>query len=281
MVLGHEGVGVVAKIGNDATQFQLGDRVGWGYIHDACYSCKYCTRGEYGHCAYMNHRYGVTELDRGSFSTYSAWKEKFLVKIPDGYPLDAVAPLMCAGNTVYNPFGRYNIKPTERVGVVGIGGLGHLTIQFAAAWGCDVVVFSSTDSKKDEALKLGATEFVATKGKDKYNVSKPIDHLLITTSSFPKWEPLIDVMADFGTIYPMTVDSGNINIPFMPLLSKEVTIQPSGLPSRNMFLDMLEFAARHGIRPIMEKYPLTQDGVAAAYEALKTGKVRYRAVFDI
>jgi D-arabinose 1-dehydrogenase-like Zn-dependent alcohol dehydrogenase len=117
------------------------------------------------------------------------WKEEFLYPIPDGMSTEIAAPLMCAGMTVFTPLIRYAVKPTDRVGVVGIGALGHLAIQFASKMGSDVVAFSGTESKKEEALALGARSFVATKGQDELKLDgKLINHLLVTTSAFPDWK---------------------------------------------------------------------------------------------
>lgn len=131
--------------------------------------------------------YGVCELDQGSFATHAVWKDTFLFHIPDKLPLEHAAPLMCGGATVFNALYTYGVEPTHRVGIVGVGGLGHLAIAFAAKMGCEVVVFSGTDSKKDEAMGLGAKEFVAMKGKEKLDI-KPVNHLLVTTSAQPDWK---------------------------------------------------------------------------------------------
>jgi D-arabinose 1-dehydrogenase-like Zn-dependent alcohol dehydrogenase len=281
MVLGHEGAGVVVKTGPAVRRFKVGDRVGFGYIHDGCGYCVECLRGDYGHCLNSFHRFGYTELDQGGFATHAVWRERLLFKIPDGLSTENAAPLMCAGITVFNPFARYNIPPTSRVGVVGIGGLGHLAIQFAAKWGCEVVVFSSTDSKKDEALKLGATEFVTTKGKDKLDVSHKVNHLLITTSQFPNWGPLLDTVAPFGAVYLMSVDTSELKLPFMKLLTNDIAIRSTTVGSYDMFNEMFNFAVRHKIKPMTQKFPLTEDGMKKAREALEGGHLRYKAVFEV
>lgn len=139
--------------------------------------------------------YGQTDLDQGAFASYAVWKAAFLFHIPDSIPSAEAAPLMCAGSTVFNPLQTY-VRSTDRVGVVGIGGLGHLAIQFASKMGCQVVVFSSTDNKKEEAMKLGATEFYASKGTTKLDIGRRVDHLIITTSSLPDWN--LYVIRAFG-----------------------------------------------------------------------------------
>jgi len=185
MVLGHEGVGVVVATGPTVKHLKQGDRVGWGYEVDACGQCEYCLTGRETFCP-DRVMYGEANFDQGSFSSGAIWKESFLFKIPDSMTDADAAPLMCGGATVFNALRMYGVKPTDHVGIIGVGGLGHLAIQFAHAMGCDVTVFSSTDSKKEEAFQLGANSFYATKGKKTLDIGeKKIDCLLVTTSAQP------------------------------------------------------------------------------------------------
>jgi D-arabinose 1-dehydrogenase-like Zn-dependent alcohol dehydrogenase len=184
MALGHEGAGVVEEVGPAVKNMKKGDRVGWGYQHDSCGACEFCLTGRETYCP-QRVMYGYADLDQGSFATHGVWREAFLFKIPDAISDVDAAPLMCGGATVFNSLYTYGIKPTDRVGVIGVGGLGHLAIQFAAKMGCDVVVFSGTESKKEEAERLGAKEFIAMKGKDSIEVSRKVDALLVTTSANP------------------------------------------------------------------------------------------------
>lgn len=129
--------------------------------------------------------YGGADLDQGSLGSHAVWKEDFLFHIPDAIADEYAAPLMCGGATVFNALRMYDSQPTDRIGIIGMGGLGHLAIQFAAKMGCEVVVFSGTDSKKQEAMQLGATGFYATKGVQELSIGKPLDRLLVTTSFVP------------------------------------------------------------------------------------------------
>jgi len=185
---------------------------------------------------------------------------------------------MCGGATVYHALRSFGIRPYDRVGVVGIGGLGHLAIQYAAKMGCEVVVFSTSESKKEEAMALGAHQFVSTGGKDSYDIGDRIAHLLITTSMPPDWSKFLPLMAPGGVIYPVTVSGGNFEIPYMTLLSLELRVQGSLVAPRQVHREMIEFAALHKIKPIIEKFPLTKDGITEAMEKLQAGKMRYRAV---
>lgn len=185
---------------------------------------------------------------------------------------------MCGGATVFNALHSFNAKTTDRVGIIGVGGLGHLAIQFASKMGCQVVVFSSTDSKKEEALKLGADEFIATKGAKELHVSGPIDHLLVTTSFQPDWKQFLPIMAPGGTIYPLTVSPEDLKIPYMPIIAGELKIQGSLVAARQVHREMLSFAAYHQIRPIIEQFPMTIEGITESMKKLEDGKMRYRGV---
>ncbi|KAF2764860.1 GroES-like protein [Teratosphaeria nubilosa] len=277
MVLGHEGVGVVEELGPDCKHLKKGDRVGWGYEHDSCGLCEQCLIGNETHCP-ERQMYGMADLDQGSFAHGAVWREAFLFKIPDGMSDEVAAPMQCGGATVWNALHAFDTQPTETVGVMGVGGLGHLAIQFAAKMGCRVVVLSGTESKKEEAMKLGAHEFVATKGKSELKVSRPINRLLVTTSFQPDWNLVVPIMAPGATIFPLSVAEGNFQIPYMNLLMSGLRVQGSVVASRYVHNRMLEFAAFHKITPILEKFPMTEEGIEQAMTKLDKGDMRYRAV---
>lgn len=277
MVLGHEGVGVVQELGPDVVHLKKGDRVGWGYEHDSCGHCMQCLRGWETYCP-ERAMYAYADTDQGSFAHQAVWREAFLFKIPDNITDESAAPLMCGGATVFNALHAYNVQPTETVGVVGVGGLGHLAIQFAAKMGCNVVVFSGTDSKKDEAMKLGAKEFVATKGASELKVHRPLDRLLVCTSFLPDWKQYVPVLAPGAVIHPLTVADGDFAIPYMPLLMYGITVQGSVVASRHVHERMLQFASLHDIAPMTQKFEMTEAGITEAMAKLEKGEVRYRAV---
>ncbi|KAJ7077259.1 putative NADP-dependent alcohol dehydrogenase C 2 [Mycena belliarum] len=276
MVLGHEGVGTVAALGASVRGFKFGDVVGWGYTHRTCGACEQCLLGQDQYCP-NRELFGSHNLHQGSFGSHAIWDASFLFKIPDGLAPEHAAPLMCGGATVFNVIDSYNIRPADRVGVVGIGGLGHLAIQFLAKMGASVVVFSGTESKRAEALGLGATEFHATQGVKRFSMAK-LDHLLVTASALPDWKPFLRVMKPTGTIYPLTVSSGDLAIPFMPIVGLGLTLQGASVASRAVQRRMLDFAARNNIKPIIERFPLTKRGVEQGMSRLRDGKMRYRGV---
>jgi D-arabinose 1-dehydrogenase-like Zn-dependent alcohol dehydrogenase len=220
------------------TYLKKGDRVGWGYEHDSCGHCQQCLSGNETYCA-ERAMYGMADLDQGSFAHAAVWREAFLFPIPDGLSDEAAAPLQCGGATVFNALHAYNTQPTETVGIMGVGGLGHLAIQFAAKMGTRVVVLSGSDRKKDEAMKLGAHEFIATKGAKELKVSRPLNRLIVTTSAQPQWELIMPILAPGATIHPLSVSEGNFEVPYMPLILNGITVQGSVVASRYIHNRML------------------------------------------
>ncbi|KAI9657625.1 MAG: hypothetical protein M1821_002801 [Bathelium mastoideum] len=277
MCLGHEGAGRVKAIGPNVKSFKVGDRVGWGFLHDCCGQCNQCLSGNEVFCPGRK-AYGGADLDQGSFGLAAVWKETFLFSIPDNITDADAAPLMCGGATVFNALRKYDTQPTERVGVVGIGGLGHLAIQFAAKMGCEVVVFSSTDSKREEALGLGATEFYATKGVKDLQVGRKLDKLLVTTSRMPDWTVFMPILNPGAQIFPLVVAHGDISLPYWEFLHLAIRLQGSVISPRFQHRQMLDFAAHHNIKPIIQKFPMSVDGITEAMQRLAEGHVRYRAV---
>jgi D-arabinose 1-dehydrogenase-like Zn-dependent alcohol dehydrogenase len=164
-----------------------GDRVGWGFEHDSCGHCPQCLTGRENYCA-DRHIYGSSNLDQGSLASHAVWRESFLFLIPESIESEDAAPLMCGGATVFNALNAHNVKAYHRVGILGVGGLGHLAIQFASKMGCEVVVFSTTSSKKTEALQFGAREFYTVADLGKTAAIRPVDHLLVTTNTLPDWD---------------------------------------------------------------------------------------------
>jgi D-arabinose 1-dehydrogenase-like Zn-dependent alcohol dehydrogenase len=181
--LGHEGAGVAVAVGSDVKSIKPGDRVGGGFHKNSCGHCKYCLNGNDILC-YERTIFGEGDYDNGTFSPYYVGKETFVHKIPDGLASEHAAPLQCAGATTYNALAD-TVKSGYRVGVIGIGGLGHLAIQFAANMGAEVVVFSTSKDKEAEARGFGASEFVLLSEVEA--ISKPLDVLVVTSSKYPDW----------------------------------------------------------------------------------------------
>jgi len=280
MVLGHEGVGVVAATGPDAKILKKGDRVGWGFLQDVCGSCQQCEAQTDNFCPERK-MYGFADHDQGSLAYGIVKKETRLFSIPAELSDEEAAPLMCAGATVYNVFDTYGIKSGDRVGVVGLGGLGHLAIQFAAKKGCDVVSFSNTASKEADALSFGASAYYTLEATR--NLQKPgsIDVLIITAPMMPDWSLYLPLLAPKAKIFPLTIGPENVSLPGMPLLMMGITVQGSVLAPKGVHERMLEFAAKNGVKPKVHRFNMDLKGVEEAFATLKEGRMRYRGVLVV
>ncbi|RDW82294.1 hypothetical protein BP6252_03406 [Coleophoma cylindrospora] len=280
MALGHEGVGIVAAIGPKVSTLKVGDRAGWGFVKGSCGKCTECMGGNVYYCLNGADVYGKSSLDQGSFGDGIVLEENFFFKIPDTMASQHAAPLMCGGWTVWNALQGHGIKSSDSVGVVGIGGLGHLAIQFASKMGCMVTAFSATASKEREALSLGADHFVVTAGVKELVVPRTIDHLLIETNTHPDLNLFLPILSPRATIYPQQIPSGfpDWTIPFMSLLDKGHRIVFATAGPADQVSVMLDFAARNEVKPIVEMFPLNDEGIETSIQRLRGGRIRYRAV---
>ena len=211
-------------------------------------------------------------------ASHIVFHKSFTYKLAPEIANDAASALMCGGATVFNVLDIFNVKPTQRVGFVGIGGLGHLAIQFAAKWGCEVVVFSATEDKREQATQFGAKEFYGTKGIEKFINIAPIDHLMVTTTQQISWPLYLPIMALPGTIYPLTLSAGDLQIPYTPFLFTGLRIQASIVAPRVIYKRMLKFAAFHKVGATLQQYRLDEAGIEKAMADLREGKIRYRGV---
>ncbi|KAL4726701.1 hypothetical protein ACLX1H_005590 [Fusarium chlamydosporum] len=278
VVLGHEGIGIIKAVGSAVTNVKAGDRVGFGYTHQICGHCDNCCTDRDQYCR-DRQIYGFSDFNNGSFSYGAVWDSKTVCLIPEGYDSANAAPLLCAGSTVWTCLTQYGLKAHESVGVIGIGGLGHLAIKLAAAMGLHVVVFSSSESKRQEAMEYGASEFHVYKSGDKAPEGlKPVKHLLLCGSANIDYSGLASIVDYDGAIYPLTAALEATPVPLTELALKGIRIQGSLVGSRDSVRKLLEFAARKNITPTIMTYPLNEEGIDKALHDLKEGKVRYRAV---
>ncbi|KAJ5267609.1 Polyketide synthase enoylreductase [Penicillium angulare] len=277
MVLGHEGVGIVRQLGRDVKNVKVGDRVGFGYTHYVCGTCEKCLSGWDQYCE-NKREYFTHDHDIGSFSGGTVWDASCVIPIPDNYdPADA-APLMCAGATVWTCLSEYGVRSTDRVAIMGVGGLGHLAIKLAAAMGCHVVVFSSSEAKRQEAFDFGASEYHVFRAGEELKDCKPVNHLLLCGSANVDYSSLIPLMDVHGSIYPLTVDFAPSPVPMLQMNMKGLRIQGSLVASRKTLRSLLQFAADKKIVPTTMKFSLNKEGVEEAMETLRQGKMRYRGV---
>ncbi|PGH12086.1 hypothetical protein AJ79_04485 [Helicocarpus griseus UAMH5409] len=276
-VLGHEGIGIVRQVGQGVTNVKVGDRVGLAYIEEVCGHCQSCLTGWDQYCENKK-EYGNHNFDVGTFAHGAVWNASCVFPIPDGIDSVDAAPLMCAGATVWTILSEYGVRPTDRVGILGIGGLGHLAIKLAAAVGSHVVVLSSSESKRQEAMDYGANEFHVFRSGQPLEGVKPLKYLLLCGSGKVDFESLIPLMAAQGSIFPLTVSHEPSSVLLLALLLKGIRIQGSLVSSRRSMHQLLQFCAAKNIKPTTMQFPLTIDGAEDAMQRLRDGKIRYRAV---
>ncbi|KAK5136197.1 hypothetical protein LTR08_004034 [Meristemomyces frigidus] len=289
--LGHEGVGIVRDVGQAVTGLKVGDRVGWGWLHSSCGSCTTCLTGYRQYCASAS-GFAFSDLDQGAFSDSRIISAAFAYLIPASISSVDAGPFMCAGASVYEALDAAGTKPEDRVGVVGIGGLGHMAVLFAKAMGCAVTALSSSTGKIDDVFKLGADDVRLLEDMEtchqrdiegrhhSHADPKPmnINVLLVTSNEVPHLERLMPLLARRATIVLMTIQEQALNIPYMSFVLPGHRLLASTEASRDNHVKMLQFAARHRIKPWIEEYPMTVEGLAKAFDKLEKGEMRYRGV---
>jgi len=274
-VLGHEITGEVVAIGPAAKGIKVGQKVGIGWTSKSCMHCRQCMSGNHNFCpesvaTIIGHTGGFASRVRAHW----AWT----MPIPEKLPLAETGPLLCGGVTVFNPLATY-AKPTGRVGIVGIGGLGHLAVKFAAAFGCEVTAFTSSESKFKEARDFGAHNVVSSKDSSAIQKLAGVFDLLLVTVNVPlDWSSLIAALAPKGRIHFVGVVTEDIPVNIFPLLVAQRSISSSPIGPPIAIANMLDFASWHNITPKTEHFPMSQ--INKAFEHLEAGKARYRIVLD-
>ncbi len=271
---GHEVVGTVAALGSAARQLEEGQRVGLGWQSNSCGVCEWCLRGLENLCPTAE----ATCVHRnGGYATRVRANARFVVPIPEALESEHAAPMLCGGITVYSPLRSQGINPSSRVGVVGIGGLGHLAIQFARAFGAEVTAFSTSAGKEEEVRALGARHFVNTRElKAMKEAAGSQDLLLITANADQDWAALLQVLRPTGTLCILGVPPSPVTAPAFPLISGIRSIRGSNIGNPYGLREMLDVAARHGVKATTESFPMAKANEAIA--KVKKNKVRYRAV---
>ncbi|KAG0240176.1 hypothetical protein BGW41_007158 [Actinomortierella wolfii] len=284
-ITGHEIVGTVVARGDEAPH-ALGDRVGVGAMVDSCKECEYCKAGLDQQCTKSAFTYNDKYKEDGRPGiTYGGYADRVRVpgdwafKIPEAISSAEAAPLMCAGITTYAPLARYGAGPDKRVGVLGLGGLGHLGVQWAAAFKSkEVVVISTSDSKREEAKKLGATRFVnSRKPEEMAAAAGSIDLLIITSfGTDTDYNQVLSLVANNGTCVLLAVPEKPISLNPSSLIHRHINFTGSLIGGRAITQEMLEFAAKHNVRPWIEKMPMSDAN--AAVKHMIEGSPRYRIV---
>lgn len=274
-VPGHEIVGNIGAVGERVTQLKPGQTVGLGWFSRSCMTCSQCMTGNHNLCPSAE---GIIVGRHGGFANKVRAHEGWIIPLPDGINAATAGPLFCGGVTVFNPIIQNNIQPTDRVGVVGIGGLGHLALRFLKAWGCEVTAFSTTPDKEPEARELGAHHFVNSRDSDALaELANSFDMILVAVNVGLDWDAYINALRPKGKLHIVGA-APSVSAIVFPLIIGQKSIGGSPLGSPATMATMLEFAARHGIEPVTESFPMSQ--VNDAMEKLRTGKPRYRLVLE-
>lgn len=273
-VPGHEAVGTVSALGREAKGLKIGQRVGIGWSAYSCLSCHECLSGDHNLCA---HTQGTIVGRHGGFADRLRCQWAWARPLPDALDLEKTGPLLCGGVTVFNPFLVHNISPAARVGIIGIGGLGHMALQFANKWGCEVHAFTTSAGKEAEARRLGA-HYVHNTRQDGVlkKIAGSLD-LIISTINVPLDIPgLVETLAPKGRLHVLGAITQPMEVSALPLIfgQKSISGSPTGSPSA--ISRMLDFCARHSVAPITETFPMSKAN--DAMERLRSGKARYRIV---
>lgn len=276
LVAGHEVIGRITAVGESVNQFTIGQAVGLGWHSGYCNDCQSCHQDDQNLCAQAR----PTIIGRhGGFADRVRAQASSVVALPDGIDHTSAGPLFCGGVTVFNPIVQFNVKPGDRVAIIGIGGLGHLALQFFSAWGCEVTAFTSTQAKTDEALSLGASDTLNSRDDAAIKSARNRFDMILSTVNVPlDWALYLQTLAPKGRLNFVGIPVDPMAIRVQMLLGKQLSISGSPVGSPSTISQMLAFAAKHDIKPVIEEYAFSD--INEAIERLHHGKVRYRAVLS-
>ena len=274
IVPGHEIVGEIVAAGNAVKNVKVGDKVGLGWFSASCMSCQECMNGEHHLCSSNE----STIVGRhGGFADYVRGHWSWAIPLPNAIDMSKAGPLLCGGITVFNPIILSGVKPTDRVGVIGIGGLGHMALKFLKHWGCEVIAFSSNTDKKDQIIAMGATKVINSRDpKELESIAGSLNFILNTTNVKLDWNSYLSTLAPKGKLHSVGAVLEPMEVPAFSLIMGEKSVGGSPLGSPALTKTMLDFCVRHDIYPIVEEFPM--DNVNEAITHLKDGKARFRIV---
>lgn len=276
LVPGHEIVGIVSEIGDSVTHLKIGQRVGVGWQSGSCMQCEWCIGGDENLCP--------DEVDTcvgrpGGFAEAIRTDSRFAFPLPENLSSESAAPLLCAGITVYSPLRNLGVQASWRIGVVGVGGLGHLALQFARAFGCEVTAFSSHADKGSEAKKFGAHHFVHTQEAAQLTAMASTQDLIISTLNHTaNWKEYINILRPKGILCVVGAAAEPMAVPAGMLITANKAIVGSNTGNRRTIREMLDFAARHGIRAQAEVLPFQKANEAV--QKVRRGEARFRIVLS-
>ncbi|GAA0183949.1 oxidoreductase [Lithospermum erythrorhizon] len=285
IVPGHEFVGVVTEVGTKVDKFKIGNKVGVGCLVGSCRQCEDCVNDLENYCTKQIQTYSSIYYDGsvtyGGYSDIMVADEHFVVRWPENLPMEA-APLLCAGITTYSPLRHFELdKPGKHVGVVGLGGLGHMAVKFAKAFGAKVTVISTSIGKKDEAIgRLGADAFLVSKDPQQMKAAvKTMDGIIDTVSANHSFVPLLMLLKTNGKLITVGAPEKPQELPAFPLLMGRKTVAGSAIGGLKETQEMVDFAAKNNITPDVEVIPM--EYVNTAMERLLKADVKYRFVLDV
>ncbi|KAF7072525.1 hypothetical protein CFC21_077636 [Triticum aestivum] len=286
VVPGHEIVGVVTDVGPGVKNFKAGDTVGVGYFIDSCRSCVSCGSGHENHCPTLVLTSNAVDYDgattQGGFSDVLVVDQGYVVRVPEGLPLDGAAPLLCAGVTVYSPMMEFGLNaPGKHLGVVGLGGLGHMAVKFGKAFGMTVTVISSSPRKREEAVeRLGADAFLVSQDSEQMKAAAgTMDGIIDTVSAGHPIVPLLELLKPRGQLVVVGAPSTPLELPAYAIIGGGKRVAGNLVGSVASCQAMLDFAGKHGITADVEVVKM--DYVNTAVERLERNDVRYRFVIDV
>lgn len=274
LVPGHEVIGVIEAAGEAVRGLRVGDRVGLGWFAGSCKSCPSCLSGRHQLCASAEQ---IIVGRHGGFADRVRANWEWAVKLPAGLDPASAGPLFCGGITVFAPILDFGVKPVHRVGVVGVGGLGHLALQFLNKWGCEVTAFTSSPGKAEEAVRLGAHRVVASNDQAALGkIAGSLDFILVTVNVPLDWSSYLAALAPDGRLHFVGAVLEPVPVPAFALIGGRKSVSGSPLGSPATVAAMLDFCARHRIAPVIETFPMGE--VNAALDHLRAGKARHRVV---
>lgn len=274
LVPGHEIAGTVLTRGSSVTNLEVGDKVGVGWHAGYCMTCSNCMQGDHNMCATAE---STIIGHHGGFADKIHAQAASVIKLPEGLDLASAGPLLCGGITVFNPLIQFGIKPTDNVAVIGIGGLGHMALQFLNAWGCQVTAFTSSEGKTEEALEMGAHHTINSRDPEALETAAgQFDLVLSTVNVKLDWNKYIQTLKTRGRLHLVGATLEPLDLQIFPMLMGQRSVSSSPVGSPANIARMLDFAARHDIKPVIEKFRF--DQVNDALTRLRSGQARYRVV---
>jgi len=274
LVPGHEVVGAISSAGDNVDYLKVGDIVGLGWQSGYCMTCDSCLSGDHNLCSaaeqtIVAHRGGFADKVRASAAS--------VVRLPETLDKESAGPLFCGGITVFNPLIQFGIKPTDKVGVIGIGGLGHMALQFLNAWGCEVTAFTSSEEKKKEVRELGAHKAINSREPSEIEAAAgQFDFILSTVNVKLDWNTYLGTLRAKGRLHFVGASLEPLDIAVFPLILGQRSVSGSPVGSPGNIAKMLTFASRHNISPVIEKYSFADINEAIA--RLRSGKAHFRVV---